>query len=195
MKKNIQLTLWLFGVIYMLPISSLAHTGVTGTRGFGSGFGHPVGGADHLLAMLAIGLWAAQLGGKAIWAVPGAFVAVMVFGGGLAIAGVGLPYVEQVILLSVLALGALIAAAFKMPLSASAVIVGIFALFHGHAHAAEMPLASGAVSYSLGFASATILLHAAGIAGGFALQKLNIEKAIRLAGGAIVLCGVYLTIA
>jgi len=183
------------GVIALLPISVYAHTGVGQTTGFGAGLGHPIGGIDHLLAMVAVGLWAAQLGGRAVWVVPGAFVSLMIFGGILAFSGVQVPYVEQGILVSVLVLGVLIAAAFRLPLAASAVLIGIFAVFHGHAHGAEMPLAMGAVSYSLGFALATALLHGAGIAGGLLLQRMNVEKVVRLAGAAIAVGGVFLAVA
>ncbi|MGR9037284.1 MAG: HupE/UreJ family protein [Gammaproteobacteria bacterium] len=192
--KTLLLSRGLFGAMTLLPISVFAHTGIGETHGFGAGFSHPIGGADHLLAMLAVGLWSAQMGGRALWLLPGAFVALMLAGGGLAIAGIGLPFVEQAILLSVLVLGALIAAASRQPPSACTFIVGLFAVFHGHAHGAEMPLTSAAVSYSLGFASATILLHAAGVAAGIILNKFAIEKAVRWGGAAIALGGVYLAI-
>lgn len=195
MKKYLRLSQLLPGAMSLLPVSVLAHTGVGETTGFGSGFNHPIGGADHLLAMVAVGLWAVQMGGRAIRVVPGAFVTLMICGGIFAISGIHVPYVEEGILVSVLALGVLIAAAFRFPLAASAAIVGIFAVFHGHAHGTEMPLAIGAVSYSLGFALATALLHAVGMAGGIILQKMNIEKAIRFAGGAIALSGIYLAMA
>jgi urease accessory protein len=195
MKKHLHLSLLMLGAMSLLPISVLAHTGVGETTGFGSGFRHPIGGADHLLAMVAVGLWAAQMGGRAIWVVPSAFVTLMIFGGIFAISGIHVPYVEEGILVSVLVLGVLIAAAFKFPLAISASIVGVFAVFHGHAHGAEMPLAIGAVSYSLGFALGTALLHAVGIAGGIVLQKMNSEKAVRFAGGAIALGGIYLAMA
>ena len=185
----------LLSVMFFLPTLAFAHTGVGATTGFGSGFAHPFGGFDHLLAMLAVGLWAAQMGDRALWAVPAAFVALMIFGGVLAVAGIHVPYVEGGILVSVLVLGILIAAAFKFPLMISASIVGVFALFHGHAHGAEMPLVAGAISYSLGFALATALLHAAGIVGGMMLQKMNVEKVVRYAGAAIAVGGVYLALA
>ncbi|NOQ52248.1 MAG: hypothetical protein GQ578_08560 [Desulfuromonadaceae bacterium] len=196
MKKNVYaISLVILSAICLMPLSALAHTGVGGTTGFGSGFGHPIGGADHLLAMLAVGLWAAQMAGRAIWAIPSAFVIVMILGGILGISGIPAPYVEEGILLSVLVLGILIATAFKFPLAISALIVGIFAVFHGHAHGTEMPLAIGGLSYSIGFSIATVLLHAFGIAIGVALQKLNIEKVVRFAGGAIAISGIYLALA
>ena len=174
---------------------ALAHTGVGAVTGFGSGFYHPFGGIDHLLTMLAVGLWAAQMGGRAILIMPGAFVALMISGGVLATSGITFPYVEQGILLSMVTLGVLIAASFRLPLAAGAPLVGLFALFHGHAHGAEMPLAGDVLSYSSGFALATITLHGTGLACGIALQKLNIKNAIRLAGSVIALWGAYLAIA
>lgn len=181
-------------LVAFLPISASAHTGIGDTAGFWAGFGHPIGGADHLLAMVAVGLWAAQLGGKALWAVPGTFVAVMVAGAALGIAGLPVPYVEQGILVSVLVLGVLISAATQVPLAAGALIVGMFAIFHGHAHGAEMSPALGALSYSAGFALATALLHGTGIAFGIMLRKQNIERLTRIAGAAIAVGGVYLAV-
>lgn len=194
MKKHFPASLVTLGAMFLLPASVLAHTGAGTGAGFASGFGHPVGGVDHLLAMVAVGLWAAQVGGRALWVLPGAFVAMMVLGGVLGVSGMHLPYAEAGIMVSVLLLGLLIATAFKLPLAAGAVLVGIFAVFHGHAHGAEMPAAISAAWYSAGFALATALLHAGGIAGGLLLQKLNVEKAVRLAGSAIGLCGAYLIV-
>lgn len=178
----------------LLPFTALAHTGVGHTTGFAAGFAHPLGGADHMLAMVAVGLWAAQMGGRATWAVPGAFVSMMLVGGALGVAGVQIPFIEQGILLSLLVLGLLIAGAVRLPLAISGMLVGLFAIYHGHAHGAEMPMAIGALSYSAGFAFATALLHAAGIASGFGLQKLRFEKLTRYAGGLIALGGIYLAV-
>ncbi len=179
----------------LFPIAAMAHTGVGHTTGFAAGFSHPLGGADHMLAMVAVGLWAAQLGGRATWAIPGAFVSMMLVGGALGVAGMQIPFIEQGILLSLLVLGLLIAGAVRLPLAIGGMLVGLFAVYHGHAHGAEMPLAMGALSYSAGFAFATALLHAAGIASGFGLQKLRFEKLTRYAGGLIALGGVYLALA
>lgn len=193
-KLSMHLFLTALCAIFLLPISALAHTGAGQSTGFSAGFIHPAGGADHLLAMLAVGLWAAQMGGRAAWAVPGAFVSMMVAGGVLGISGVHVPYIEAGILVSVLVLGVLIAGAFRLPLAISGILVGIFAVFHGHAHGAEMPIAVGAIAYSAGFALATALLHAAGILAGTGLRKLDIEKITRFAGGAIALGGIYLAV-
>lgn len=194
-KSSMYLLLASLFAICFLPISAFAHMGVGQTTGFIAGFRHPLGGADHLLAMIAVGLWAAQMGGRAIWAVPGAFVSMMIVGGALGMYGISVPYIEEGILVSVLIPGVLIAGAFKFSLPISGILVGVFAVFHGHAHGTEMPTAIGAVSYSAGFALATALLHAAGILAGIGLQKLNIEKTTRFAGCAITLGGIYLAVA
>jgi urease accessory protein len=194
MKIRFLFAIAMLGALSLFPCSVLAHTGGGAFPGFGSGFAHPISGSDHLLAMIAVGLWAAQRGGKALWIVPGVFVALMIFGGVLAISKIPVPYVEEGILLSVLILGIVIAVGLRLPLGIQAFIVGVFAVFHGHAHGTEIPFAAEAVTYSLGFASGTALLHAAGAACGWMLHKLNIGKAIRLVGGVIVLGGMYLVV-
>lgn len=195
MKKALNLALLMSGALFLFPASAFAHTGVGVTTGFAAGFTHPMLGADHLLAMVAVGLLAVQAGGKAVWVLPGTFVSWMIIGGVLAINAVHLPYVETGILASVLVLGVLVTTAFRLPVAISALVVGLFAIFHGHAHGAEMPLATGAVSYSLGFALATMLLHVVGVAGGMALKMLNMENAVRYAGGAIAFSGIYMAVA
>jgi urease accessory protein len=195
MNKWLNLYVLMLGVTSLLPSLVFAHTGMGGTAGFVSGFSHPLGGADHLLVMLAVGLWAAQIGGRAIWAVPCTFVALMIVGAVLAIAGIQVPYVEAAILISLLLLGLLIASAFRLPLAISVSVVGCFAVFHGQAHGAEMPLTIDALTYCAGFALATILLHTLGIATGVMLQTLQREKTVRFIGAAIALGGVYLAVA
>lgn len=138
---------------------------------FAAGFSHPLLGLDHILAMAAVGLWAWQNGRAATWAVPASFVAAMLIGFGLAMLGAPLPFVEPAILASVVALGLLVALAVRLPLAPGAALVGLFALFHGHAHGGEIG-AAGVGGYALGFALATILLHAAGIALGLAIGRL-----------------------
>jgi urease accessory protein len=187
-----QKILKILGVLLVFPSIAMAHTGVGDTSGFMHGFSHPIYGFDHLLAMLAVGLWAVQIGGRATWIVPSAFVAVMVLGGILGFSGVPLPFVETGILASVLILGVFIAGAFRLPTIISVLIVGIFAMFHGYAHGAEMPTSIGAASYSLGFAFSTAVIHSVGIASGLGLRQLNFEKLSRYAGGAIMLSGLYL---
>ncbi len=183
------------GIATMVAQASLlAHTGAGSVSGFGAGFGHPVGGADHVLAMVAVGLWAAQMGGRALWTVPLSFVMMMLMGAALGMQGVSVPFLEEGILASVLVLGAMIGLGVKMPLFSSAAIVGIFAVFHGAAHGAEMPLNAGGVEYALGFILATGLLHVAGIAVGVAMHRLAQSKASRAAGGAIAASGVALIV-
>lgn len=182
-------------LLLLLPGIAFAHTGVGETTGFLHGLSHPIGGADHFLAMLAVGLWAAQIGGRALWAVPSTFVAVMILGAMLGFSGVALPFIEEGILVSVLILGVLIAGSFKLPLAYSVLMVGIFAIFHGHAHGAEMPVSVLAASYIVGFAVATAALHLVGIGLGILMQKTDLQLVNRCAGGAIALSGIYLTLA
>ncbi len=184
-------TLFLTALL-LVPSLAHAHVGVSGTSGFGHGLGHPLGGLDHLCAMIAVGLWAAQMGGRAIWAVPLTFVSVMALGGIIGMAGLHLPFVETGILLSVLLLGVLITASVRLPLAASIVMVALFAIFHGHAHGAEMPANASGFAYAAGFIFATAMLHLCGIGLGIGMQKLARPQVVRFAGAAIVLCGVWL---
>ncbi|MFT6985330.1 MAG: urease accessory protein [Psychromonas sp.] len=181
-------------LLLLLPGAVFAHTGVGETTGFLHGLGHPIGGADHFIAMIAVGLWAVQIGGRALWAVPGTFVVVMILGGILGFSGVRVPFIEEGILVSVLILGVLIAGAFKLPLAYSVLIVGVFAIFHGNAHGAEMPATAIAALYIAGFALATAALHLAGIGLAVLMQKTNMQTVNRFAGGAIALSGIYLTL-
>jgi urease accessory protein len=140
--------------------------------GFDAGLAHPLHGIDHILAMVAVGLWAVQLGGRALWLVPAAFVSVMTLGGALGMAGISLPGVEVGIAASVLILGLLTMLAVRLPLGASMAIAGLFALCHGFAHGAEMPVSSAGLDYALGFILATAFLHAAGLAMGMGARAL-----------------------
>lgn len=141
-----------------------AHTGPHPATGFYSGLAHPLSGLDHLLAMIAIGLWAAQQGGRALWAVPAAFVGTMVLGGGLALGGLALPHIETGIAASVLVLGLLVATRQRWGLAAGIAIAAGFALYHGYAHGLEMPQATSAARYGLGFVLMTAFLHGVGVA-------------------------------
>ncbi|MBE2216459.1 MAG: HupE/UreJ family protein [Opitutaceae bacterium] len=180
---------------FAVPMIAQAHTGVGHTHGFLAGAGHPVFGFDHVCAMIAVGLWAAQRGGRAIWAVPATFVAVMAAGGALGVAGVAVPLVEPGIVASVLILGLLIAAAVRLPVAVSALVVGLFAIFHGYAHGAEMPASTSGLAYGAGFMLATAALHLAGIGLGWAMVKSGREQFVRFAGGAIAAFGVVLCFA
>lgn len=167
--------------------AALAHPGHGGheSASFFSGFGHPVGGADHLLAMLAVGLLAARQAGRARWALPVAFVLAMLAGAGLGALGVALSAVETGIALSVLVLGLLIALVVKLPLSAAVPMVAVFALFHGHAHFTEM--GHGSVwLYAAGFVLATATLHAAGYALARSLPESGHAGIVRRAMGAMI---------
>ncbi|HEY2882604.1 MAG TPA: HupE/UreJ family protein [Pirellulales bacterium] len=178
--------------LLLWPSLAHAHVGVGETNGFANGVIHPITGLDHICAMVAVGLWAAQRGGRAIWLVPLTFVSVMALGGWLGMIGRSMPFVEQGIVASVLILGLLIAAAVRLPLVVSVLIVGLFALFHGHAHGAEMPDTASGLLYGLGFIFSTLLLHLVGICLGFSAQKFGTPRLVRYAGAAIVVCGVYL---
>ncbi|RUW72923.1 MULTISPECIES: HupE/UreJ family protein [unclassified Mesorhizobium] len=168
-----------------------AHVGVGTTSSFTAGFMHPLSGLDHMTAMVAVGLWAALKGGKAIWAWPLAFVGVMLAGGALGMLHVPVPFVEPGILASVVALGLLVALAVDLPVSAGVAIIGLFALFHGHAHGTEVPENAGGLEYIAGFAVATALLHATGIAAalGFGMRFRGLARA---AGAACAAVGVGL---
>jgi urease accessory protein len=168
-----------------------AHAGAdTLAGGFSSGFLHPVLGWDHVIAMIAVGLWGAFLGAPAIWLLPVVFPTVMAFGGALGVAGVPLPGVEVGIALSAIVLGAMIALAARPPLWIAASVVGAFAVFHGHAHGTELPQAANALAFSAGFVIATGLLHLSGIAFGLIVKWPKGRIAVRVAGGAIAAAGV-----
>jgi urease accessory protein len=179
--------------LLLVPALAHAHPG-HGTSGLEHGFVHPISGLDHLLAMIAVGLWAGQLGGRARWQVPAAFLGVMILGCMLGMAGVAVPAVEQGIVASVLILGVLIAAAVRLPAIASIAIVAGFAFFHGAAHGTEMPANATGLGYAGGFTIATGLLHAAGLGLGMIGSKLRQPRFVRLAGGVIALCAIVLAI-
>ena len=171
---------------------AFAHLNPAEHGSFMAGFSHPLFGLDHILVMVAVGLWAAQIGGKALSGVPAAFVATMAIGFGLAVAGIALPFVEPAILASVVALGLLVAMAVKLDMAIAAAIVAVFALFHGHAHGGELGSA-GALSFGVGFVAATALLHTAGIAIGLGIARLSGgAMAARVIGGLTALAGVVL---
>lgn len=174
------------------PATALAHQGQATAGGFLAGFLHPLGGLDHVLAMLAVGMWGAQLGAPAIWALPVAFPLVMSFGGVVGILGLPLPAVEPGIVLSVIVLGAAIALARRPPLAVAGVIVSVFAICHGYAHGTELPKQAGAVAYSAGFVLATGGIHLAGIGVGAVIHLPHGERVLRAGGSAISLAGLAL---
>ncbi len=172
-----------------------AHTGAGATHGLFQGLSHPLTGIDHILAMVAVGLFAARLGGRALWLVPAAFVAMMAFGGVLGMAGVGLPFAEIGIGLSVVVLGLVVAADAKMAAPAAMAMAGLFALFHGHAHGAEMPPTASGLEYGIGFVLATAVLHGAGVGLGLLagrVKGLSGRRILQAAGGAISVAGAAL---
>lgn len=174
---------------------AMAHTGAGPAHGFVHGLEHPVFGLDHLLAMVAVGLWAGFVGGRAMWVWPATFVGVMVAGAFLGMAGVGIPFVEPGIVASVVVLGAVTALAFKAPLAAGTALVAIFALFHGHAHGTEAPADASGLSYILGFAIATAFLHLVGLAVGRLVSGPAAGLwLVRGAGAAVAVAGVVLAV-
>jgi urease accessory protein len=183
--------------LVLLPGAALAHSGHGDAAGFTHGFMHPLGGLDHVLAMVAVGLYAALLGGRALWLVPATFVAVMALGGAAGVAGYALPYTEIGIALSVVVLGVAVALRVSLPTLAAVALVGVFAVFHGHAHGAEMPQDLSGYEYAAGFLAATALLHGAGIAVGLGIGKLSElggRRVAQAAGGAVALAGVVLLV-
>ena len=177
--------------------SAIAHPGhpdslMSISASFSAGFSHPFFGVDHLLAMLAVGLWAAQNKHSAIWVLPLVFPSMMVVGALLACAGLSLPVAETGIAASVAVLGLLIAFAVSMPVWAGTVVVSLFALFHGYAHGSELPHGSSVAMYGLGFVLATSLLHAAGLGTGLFAGRQMANRAMRLGGIGIAAAGAYL---
>jgi urease accessory protein len=169
----------------------VAHTGSDVAGGFSSGFRHPLFGFDHLLAMLAVGIWGAQMGGRLVWALPVTFPLVMALGGIAGISGFNLSHVELGIALSVLALGLVIALALRPPEPLALILIAVFAIFHGYAHGVELPQAADPASYAVGFVIATGLIHVAGIGIGLTLGKLYEGLVSRGLGGLIAVAGIY----
>jgi urease accessory protein len=177
-------------LLVLLPNLASAHILPGTSHGFQDGLMHPLTGWDHLLAMFAVGLWAAQQRGRAIWQIPLAFVSVMVLGGILGVTGVYMPGAELAIAISVLALGGLIATKTSFAPTLSMMVVGAFALFHGYAHGHEMPASASALPFSIGFVISTVTLHGLGIGAGLGLR--NQPRAMRFAGATIAACGLCL---
>jgi len=190
MKQYSQRISFFWAITYLFTSSlAFAHTGVGETHGLLAGLAHPFSGFDHLVAMVAVGLWAAQLGGRATWMVPLSFVSVMAMSAILSMFIPPIPFIEGGISLSILVLGLLIAAAVRLPILLSAIIVGVFALFHGFAHGSEMPVSSNALTYAGGFIISTALLHLAGIGLALALQKVGHTQWLRFSGAAVIMVG------
>jgi urease accessory protein len=169
----------------LAPAPAFAHGGGDHLHGFMAGFVHPLGGLDHILAMLAVGLWAGLVGGRAAWLLPAGFLGGMALGGTLGMAGIGLPMVEAGILASVIVLGALVAASARLSLLAAMPLVAVFGLLHGHAHGAELALGTAALGYAAGFLLATAALHAAGMLGAARATEARARLGVRVAGAAM----------
>jgi urease accessory protein len=172
-----------------LPVSAHEQAGVAG--GLASGLLHPLTGIDHMIAMVAVGIWGAQLGAPAIWLLPITFPLVMALGGVLGVLHIPLPMPEVVIALSALVLGAAVAARVRVPFAVAAAVVAVFAIFHGHAHGVELPGAANPLAYGAGFVVATGLLHLCGIAIGTLSQWPLGERLIQGMGAAIAALGGY----
>lgn len=185
---------YILPVLLLTPSLAAAHLDPGAHGSFAAGASHPVFGADHVLAMLAVGLWAALLAGRALWMVPVAFVAAMALGFGAAMLGLPLPAVEPLILASVLILGLLVALAVRLPVGWAVAIVAAFGVFHGHAHGAEIGAAT-ALHYLAGFAMATMGLHLAGLALGLIITRLASIGALRGGGGVVAALGAWLVMA
>jgi urease accessory protein len=172
-------------ILALGPSAAFAHVGVGSTASFSAGVAHPFSGLDHMAVMVAVGLWAALKGKRALWIWPCAFVGVMLIGGALGMAHVPVPLVEPGILASVVALGLMVALAVDLPVWLGAVIIAAFALLHGHAHGSEVAENIGGIEYMAGFALATATLHLIGIGFALTMQRARWRPAIRVAG---VLC-------
>jgi len=170
------------------PTQALAHTGAGPVAGLMAGIGHPLGGLDHLLAMLAVGLSAALIGSRALWLMPLAFMSAMALAGMAALAGWGLPYVELGIGLSVVVIGVMALSGASVPLALGVAVVAAFGIFHGHAHGTEMPASASGLAYGLGFLAATGALHLLGIGLGLGLSRVGPAYA-RAAGALVAVLG------
>jgi len=177
----------------LIAATAHAHTGVGDTNGLVHGFSHPISGIDHILAMVAVGIFAAHLSGRALWLVPLSFVSLMAVGGAFGMAGLDLPFVEIGIGLSVVVFGLAVALGVHMPTAAAMMLVGFLATFHGHAHGAEMPQSASGLTYGVGFVLATAVLHACGIGIGLLTGRIGDAygyRVLRVTGSAMALAGV-----
>jgi len=187
-----KLTAKIFAATILASVSSaaLAHPGHN-VSGLAAGLMHPFSGLDHLLAMVAVGLWAAQGSGRKVWLLPVTFMTMLVAGAGLAMQWQALPMVEAGIATSVLALGLLVTLSMQLPAVLAVAVTALFGLLHGYAHGLELPESAAPVSYALGFLAATAVLHASGVAVGMFARKRH-ELPVKALGMGIAACGVYL---
>ena len=184
-------------ILALSAVPAFAHLDPAEHGSFMAGISHPLLGPDHILAMVAVGLWAALLGGRALWLVPSAFVGMMAIGFAAALSGAPLPFVEPVILASVVVIGLLAAVALRVPAGLAMALVGFFAIFHGHAHGGELG-AAGAISFAAGFALSTAGLHLAGVGMGLGLGRVFGGEAgrivTRIAGACAAIAGLWLAV-
>ena len=188
-RASAETLLALFSLLAATP--AWAHVQQGQAAGFLTGVKHPVSGLDHVLAMVSVGLWGAQLGPPAVWLLPVTFPMVMAFGGFFGLLGVPLPGVEIGVAASAILLGSMVASEARPPLWLAAVVVAFFAVFHGHAHGTELPPRQSGLMYSVGFVVATGCLHATGIAIGLIHRWGWGRIALRVAGAAVTAAGVF----
>ena len=175
----------------LLPVAAFAHPALgPHAHGLVEGVSHPFTGLDHLLAMISVGVWASQKGGRAFWLWPASFVLAMIVGGVLGMTGFALPLVEPAIAASLLVLGLMIAGAINLPQGLGAALIALFGLFHGNAHGLEA--GGAAAAYAIGFTLATVTLHALGLALGLSVHRAQARPALRLAAGLIAVTGAAL---
>lgn len=192
---------WLYSIAtlstsLLFPLGASAHVNAGDTSGFLHGLQHPIGGLDHIIAMMAVGLWSAQIGGRALWILPSTFVGAMIGGSILGHLQTPLPGIETGILVSDFLLGGLILFGLRLKSDFTPAIVGLLAIFHGYAHGAEMPTTAMGLAYGGGFVLATALLHAIGIGIGYAIDRLatsNRERLFQLGGVAVLLGSIYVS--
>ncbi|MDR7028647.1 HupE/UreJ family protein [Rhizobium rosettiformans] len=187
---HLGLPAFLLALLSALPAQAHVMDGPLG--GFGSGFGHPLAGFDHLLAMLAVGLWGAQMGGRSVWTLPATFPMIMCVGGIIGLTGL-LPDqpIEYGIAVSVIVLGGAIAAAWRAPEWAALVLIAAFALMHGYPHGVLAPRASDPAAFTVGFVVSTGVIHVIGIAIGAALKPIGGGRLVQALGAAIALAGFW----
>ncbi|MGH1569842.1 HupE/UreJ family protein [Methylobacterium sp. P31] len=178
--------------LVLLPQAALAHPSHGASIGAEAGFLHPLMGADHILAMVAVGLLAALRGGRALWALPLSFLALMSVGATLGMASIALPYAETGVALSIVVFGLAAMVGLQAPVALLAALVGTFAVFHGYAHGTEMPETASGFSSGLGFVAATALLHMAGIGLGLAVARIGVSRAAPALGAGVAAAGLAL---
>jgi urease accessory protein len=178
-----------------IPAIAFAHAGMHNSHDLVQGLMHPFGGLDHVLAMVAVGVIAVQLGGRALWVLPLSFVATMAIAGSFGVAGLVLPGIEAGIALSVIVLGAVISLPVRLPVIVAASMVAVFAIFHGYSHGLEMYGVHASAAFGLGFVSATALLHLTGIGLGLVMRRIAVargQRIVQASGGALMLAGAVL---